>query len=381
MARPCSDFMNDDSCRFGEAECFYDHHPNIDPGTHATRTHQDYMIPSVKNDACQKCVMNFRQVGNELSPAAWIPVILILLQCDKVGRASGPNDPCSACRHFGGENCQTCVLQPITYNDHAWDQFRGRGGDGYTLAARRAMDDWNPPKSQKSKPKPKPLPMRDELLVSNWQGMSRDALLALPDFLPSGVRDCPRAYCTRPGDTRYHEKSVSYLLARDRWLSNGGKRKRDEEDIVEPTISRPRLGGTTLDPSAPAFVPGPRLISEYFDYDLGQTTYYWSNGWSTVTPINHRDAMLAPVVPVVSVPIIPVLVRVSNNVAGQHRRSHRCWRRRSRRRSHCCRTRHRRRSRPALEQVEIRQAGERPKTRFLGRGRRCAAINCSSSST
>ncbi|THX54685.1 hypothetical protein D6D06_05384 [Aureobasidium pullulans] len=72
------------------------------------------------------------------------------------------------------------------------------------------MTQWKQGTTTTAKAKPKPLPMQDRLLIDNWQGLSKEDLLALPDFLPAGVRDCPRAYLVKPRQTNTGKKNSTF---------------------------------------------------------------------------------------------------------------------------------------------------------------------------
>ncbi|THY45195.1 hypothetical protein D6C99_06514, partial [Aureobasidium pullulans] len=118
----------------------------------------------------------------------------------------------------------------------AWDQLLGRPGLNYTLAAIKPRTEWKQGTSTTAKAKPKPLPMQDRLLIDNWQGLSKEDLLALPDFLPAGVRDCPRAYLVKPRQTNTGKKNSTF---RANEKVRRAKRPRDTEDSVQRRPSNP----------------------------------------------------------------------------------------------------------------------------------------------
>ncbi|THX23885.1 hypothetical protein D6D11_10500 [Aureobasidium pullulans] len=118
----------------------------------------------------------------------------------------------------------------------AWDQLLGRPGLNYTLAAIKPRTECKQGTSTTAKAKPKPLPMQDRLLIDNWQGPSKEDLLALPDFLPAGVRDCPRAYLVKPRQTNTGKKNSTF---RANEKVRRAKRPRDTEDSVQRHPSNP----------------------------------------------------------------------------------------------------------------------------------------------
>lgn len=116
-------------------------------------------------------------------------------QCDKKKRnRGGLDDPCSECRWFGGDKCE-CTLAVLSYNDAVWFIMMNRGPrHHYTLPAPKDRT-----VSRKKKPDPSLMP--SDRLKADWAGKTRDQLLALPDMLPEGVRDLPRAYVVPPRET------------------------------------------------------------------------------------------------------------------------------------------------------------------------------------
>lgn len=64
-------------------------------------------------------------------------------------------------------------------------------------------------------------------------GMTRDELLATPDWLPAHVRELPRAYLVPPRESSKQEKSRLYNASHpDQIGADGSKRKRDESETM-----------------------------------------------------------------------------------------------------------------------------------------------------
>lgn len=121
-------------------------------------------------------------------------------QCDKVGRDAGGKDPCSECRWFGGDDggryCD--VAEYSSVNDALWKIMIDAWETEYTLPeqthrlAPPETVDWEdyPP----GYVKPPPTPMAEENVKADWQGKSKEELLNTPSWIPSDMREHPRAY-------------------------------------------------------------------------------------------------------------------------------------------------------------------------------------------
>ncbi|CAD0114039.1 unnamed protein product [Aureobasidium uvarum] len=123
--------------------------------------------------------------------------------CDKLKHdVNDPLDPCSECRQFGGANHE-CTLEPsLSYNEVVYNLMKNRIEEGYTLL---------PPKDRTEGTEEENAgPMTQ--VKEGWKGETQEELLAKPDFLPEGVRDCPRAYVTDPGKSERTAKSLQYCL-------------------------------------------------------------------------------------------------------------------------------------------------------------------------
>lgn len=137
-----------------------------------------------------------------------------------------------------------CHVQRSCMGSIAWSL-----GLNYTLAAIKPRTEWKQGTTTTAKAKPKPLPMQDRLLIDNWQGLSKEDLLALPDFLPAGVRDCPRAYLVKPRQTNTGKKNSTF---RANEKVRRAKRPRDTEDSVQRRPSNPASTYATPTHSTPA---------------------------------------------------------------------------------------------------------------------------------
>ena len=152
-----------------------------------------------------------------------------MAQCDKQSRhPTDERDPCSECRHFGGEKRRCSIAPNSSYNDHVYRQMLVRGGEHeYKLP---------PFISARNKG-----PMPAERVKADWKGESAETLMAKGDFLPPGVRDCPRAFTVPARESAQRAKSKRYLANQSQRLS---------QSTSLPSISQPwQLN------SQPSFMP------------------------------------------------------------------------------------------------------------------------------
>ncbi|KAK1807726.1 hypothetical protein LTR12_017922 [Friedmanniomyces endolithicus] len=178
-AKPCWHWLMG-QCNYGDECRTGAHPPNLDGRL------QDTKGPRVRDErgqACQRCLTRF-------------------YDCDKPYRAEGSEDPCSECRHFGGPACKCTLNTTMSYNDQAWRVMLQRGNHGYTLPA-------NKPRTEGTSNKPPPSEMPEHEVKRDWTGATRDALLEAGDYLPSGVRDCPRAYLIPATETKKVQKGIA----------------------------------------------------------------------------------------------------------------------------------------------------------------------------
>ncbi|TIA53969.1 hypothetical protein D6C83_04310 [Aureobasidium pullulans] len=155
-------------CPYGH-HCHLDHPNNLDP---TMPKEVDFKVSNELDEACTRCLQ-------------------AAIKCDKQGRDSGSDDPCSECRWFGGATCNCTLSMTSSYNDALWRGMMGRRDSDFDLAQPRD-------KQAAFSNGRVPAPMPDDRLKGNWQGASKDELLARKNMLPPEVRRHPRAYLVPP---------------------------------------------------------------------------------------------------------------------------------------------------------------------------------------
>ncbi|KAK0254320.1 hypothetical protein B0A54_04452 [Friedmanniomyces endolithicus] len=181
-AKPCWHWLMG-HCNYGE-KCRTGAHPaNLDGRLVDTKNTNQAFVSNRKGEACQRCLTR-------------------MYKCDKLVHAAGPEDPCSECRHFGGPGCKCTLNNTMSYNDQAWRTMLQRGNHDYTLPADNS-------RTEGTSNKPPPSEMPEHELKPGWTGASKDALVAAADYLPSGVRDCPRAYLVPATETKRVQKGIA----------------------------------------------------------------------------------------------------------------------------------------------------------------------------
>jgi hypothetical protein len=152
-----------------------------------------------------------------------------MAQCDKQSHhPTDERDPCSECRHFGGEKAQCKIAQNTSYNDAVYRQMLVRRDYEYKLV---------PFMTARSKG-----PMPAERIKDGWQGQSAEALMAKGDFLPLGVRECPRAFIVPARESTQRTKSKNYLAKEAQRLSHSSSL---------PSLSQPWQGYQQSLPPSP----------------------------------------------------------------------------------------------------------------------------------
>ncbi|KAI6823094.1 hypothetical protein KC332_g2491 [Hortaea werneckii] len=169
-------------CKFGEF-CILIHPAELSPGC---EREVEYEFSREAGDACTRCV----SLG---------------FPCDKPGRPKGKEHPCSECRWFGGE--KICTLSGGSRNDVMWKEMIHR--KDCALPSYKARDEARTRKGKLVTPSPMPA----DKIARNWQGESREQLLAKGDPLPAEVRARPRAYLTPPGKNRRQERRAAFAAA------------------------------------------------------------------------------------------------------------------------------------------------------------------------
>ncbi|KAH0359769.1 hypothetical protein KCU65_g9777, partial [Aureobasidium melanogenum] len=227
---PCESFA---AVRCVNEHCESDHHNNLDPRLVGTKEPLGYMVPNKLGEACQNCLDNLRE-------------------CDKKQRDADDRDPCSECRNFGGTKCKCTLSKECSYNNVVYDKLLSRGHvHDYTLT---------PPCDRVGGPMP---PHR---VKKGWVGQTKEKLLAKPDSLPSGVRDCLRAFVVVP---REHLQRLS----RESWPDS------DQLWLMPATIW---YEPTPLPPLAISKPPrkaiGGKVEYTTFVWDTGQWRHVYENG-------------------------------------------------------------------------------------------------------
>lgn len=126
------------------------------------------------------------------------------MKCDKKGR-EGSDDPCSECRHFGGENTQYLLDNNKSWNNAVWEAMMNRRftndyNVAYTLAA------YDPSKNRSDTNKfgytRKPMPN----IKPDWQGQTKEQLRGSGDLLNPEIRKLPRAFVVPPKEKNNKER-------------------------------------------------------------------------------------------------------------------------------------------------------------------------------
>ena len=171
----------------------------------------------------------------------------------------GQDDPCSECRHFGGETAECVVVPNKSYNDSVWAAMIGRQIVDYSLPDFKPRNE--PKKLKKSQidagvqPGPGPQPMPDDKVKSGWEGRSKDELLATPDMLPAGVRACPRAYVVVPGAEAFNKDKRTA-----EWMAENEGRVPKKTKIDDAGFAAFKASAITVPPgygAAPGYAAAP----------------------------------------------------------------------------------------------------------------------------
>jgi hypothetical protein len=176
-----------------------------------------------------------------------------MAQCDKLSRhPSDERDPCSECRHFGGDKVHCKLATNGSYNDAVYRQMLVRcGPHEYKLA---------PFMSARKKG-----PMPAERVKSDWQGQSPDVLMAKSDLLPPGVRDCPRAFIVPARESGGRAKSRAFHANEAQRLSQSSSQPPQPWQGYSHSPFMPPLGPSqpavyTLPLSPPPPPPPPAVV-------------------------------------------------------------------------------------------------------------------------
>lgn len=258
---PCERFA---AARCMDGYCQYDHHENLEPCLVGSREPKGYMVPNKFGEACQNCLGNLREVKAQLCPGGRCSN---LAQCDKKQRGPDDRDPCSECRHFGGTECACTLSMESSYNTVVYDKLLSRGHVyDYTLA---------PPDDRVKGPMP---PHR---IKKGWVGQTKEQLLMKPDFLPSGVRECPRAFVVTPQE---------HLQPMSRESSP------DSDQLWQLPATFWNLPSSLPPPSFSR--PSPMMISDKVKYSTGEvkfSTFVWEiSQWRHVYETGYTQPCSLP---------------------------------------------------------------------------------------
>jgi hypothetical protein len=193
-----------------------------------------------------------------------------------------------------------------SYNDQAWSVMMNRGRDhSYTLPAARGRDEFN----WKEGVAPGPMPANN--IKADWQGETKEALLAKPDMLPTGVRACPRAFLQPP-------RPSSAMKSTQNWaISN--KRKLESDPGVDA-----RIASSTTSSALPGFPPRPdfprppahpqygEVLTASWSYSNNRWTYTYASGLEFCSA-----PMPAPIGEVRCLSTVPPSVVVNHIIAEQ----------------------------------------------------------------
>ncbi|THX76668.1 hypothetical protein D6D08_05257 [Aureobasidium pullulans] len=221
---PCLRFANDDRCR----GCALEHHPHLNPGLLGQVEPRNYRVPNDIGVACQSCIDSLRE-------------------CDKQSRdPSSERDPCSECRHFGGEKARCSLAANTSYNDGVYRQ----------MLTRRGEHEYRLPAFTGARTKG---PMPAERVKTGWQGQSADALRSKGDILPPGVRDCPRAFIVPPREGAQRARNKKFVGDERPRSSQASSQPFSQSSSQSPSWSSPLLPGQyapswTMPPSRPMYV-------------------------------------------------------------------------------------------------------------------------------
>ncbi|CAF9939088.1 MAG: hypothetical protein HETSPECPRED_001482, partial [Heterodermia speciosa] len=180
---------------------------------------------------------------------------------------------------LAGEKSDCILLANTSYNDQMWQLMINRGAkNDYTLPPDKNREQG----TQKNLPGPIPI----NKIKADWEGESKEVLLAKPDMLPQGVRDCPRAHLVPPRAAKKSQISAA----------TGEKRK--GESNVSPSF----VASTAAVGIPPSYPPPPfprpsadlnhgKVMDSSFDWETEEWTHYYETGTKVTSPsIDNLDA-------------------------------------------------------------------------------------------
>jgi hypothetical protein len=267
-------------CTFGD-KCKFRHDDNLRPDVLDT---SGWQPPS--GETCARCAKK-------------------ALRCDKAGRDAGPDDPCSECRHFGGDKANCVRQEAVTMNSAQWQLFTFREKQGFDLPAFRPRDETVVSRGPRSTSVAEA--MRADKIKPGWQGETREALLATPDLLTEDIRRHPRKYFHPPGLSRGKEKALAKNQMMVAQLGQAEYDKRKAEGDLHDRRKAPKERVVAAAPPSSAFANfPPALEGRVFLTGVGgsypadtMTWSYidrrWKTAWSgTLLPGNHASGTVPP---------------------------------------------------------------------------------------
>ena len=265
-------------CPYGH-HCHLDHPNNLDP---TLPKEIDYKVPNELGEACTRCLQAAIKVRSILLTFLHL-LMLTWMQCDKQGRDSGSDDPCSECRWFGGATCNCTLSMTSSYNDALWRGMMGRRDSDFDLAQPRD-------KQAAFSNGRVPAPMPDDRLKSNWQGASKDELLARKNMLPPEVRRHPRAYLVPPRESNTKKKSTAFLSR-----SGAHDSSRDVSISSSNTSMAPTPYGGLQQPSPPqpsTYPQGNAVVASVMHWPTGQRIQHFQSGHTVISPRQNMFPLL-----------------------------------------------------------------------------------------
>ncbi|THY58722.1 hypothetical protein D6C97_04328 [Aureobasidium pullulans] len=247
-------------CPYGH-HCHLDHPNNLDP---TMPKEVDYKVSNELGEACTRCLQ-------------------AAIKCDKQGRDSGSDDPCSECRWFGGATCNCTLSMTSSYNDALWRGIMGRRDSDFDLAQPRD-------KQAAFSNGRVPAPMPDDRLKNNWQGASKDELLARKNMLPPEVRRHPRAYLVPPRESNTKKKSTAFLSR-----SGAHDSSRNVSISSSNTSMAPMPYGGLQQPPPPqpsAYPQGNAVVASAMHWPTGQRIQHFQSGHTVISPRQNMFSLL-----------------------------------------------------------------------------------------
>ena len=178
------------------------------------------------------------------------------------------------------------------------DADDGYGNNGYILPQPKPRDQ---AKKIKNKGGPPTLllvvPMPNSRVRPDWIGPSRDELLAKPDMLPPGVRECPRAFLVAPRLSNTRQKGSKRVAEFGRHEPAGQNKSFAYVSSSTPLVRPAHLLPPRPPPSfeqlpPPSFEPLPpdpimgRVVHTFSDFEAGRMTFEYENTARMTVPLS-----------------------------------------------------------------------------------------------